>query len=131
MSRRRCCCGPAGIPCGTCSIPASNLTLTITNSLLGTFSIPLTFNGTDEWTSACSNNIRYTLECTGGLMQFRARYYIGSGCTGSTAVCSLGSGSPSALTLFAQTCSPLMLDFRTTLCSMLNSQGYTRLVVTV
>lgn len=131
MSRRRCCCGSGGVPCGVCSIPASNLTLTITNSFLGTIVRTLVFNGTNTWQSACATSVQCVLQCIGGSMLFSTSAYPGSGCTGSPILCSLGGGSPYGLSLVAQTCSPLFLDFRTTSCFSLSSQGYTRFVVTV
>lgn len=127
-----CGCPSSGVPCGTCSLPASNLTLTITNSLLGTFVVPLIFNGTNEWASACSNQILYSLRCTSGVMTFNAAYFAGGHCpTGTPVICSSGGGSPFGLPLVAQTCDPLFLDFRTTSCTSLNIQGYTRFVVTL
>ena len=75
-----CCCG-SGVPCGSCTIPASDLTLSWTNPIIGNGSTPLVYSaGPTTWTSACTNQLLFQLACIGGVSVLIVTYYISGSC---------------------------------------------------
>ncbi len=119
-----------GTPCIDCPIPDSDLTLTYTNSIQGSRSIPLPRYVPGVWTSACFNQITFTLSCFNGALGAVLNQYSGGSCpTGFATPCSTSGVSP-GLSLTAKSCDPLMLEFKPTSCPALSSLGYTKFVVT-
>jgi hypothetical protein len=122
---------PASLPCGSCNIPRGNLTLTLANGLMGTRSVPLLFNGVDEWSSGCVNQLNFRLNCRAGTEFFSASHYSVGPCpTGQAATCTSPGTSPLGLTLTNQSCDPFLLQYTTSFCPGLAGQGYTRFTIT-
>lgn len=121
------------VTCGVgCEIPKVDLTLTLTNTLLGTHSVPLAFDGVDSWATACVNQSIFQLACVGGTMTFYSTNFVGGPCpTGSPITCVSSGPSPLGLTVLTLSCSPLLLEYGTTNCPSLTGQGYTKLTVTL
>lgn len=123
---------PTSVSCGGCTVPRQDLTLTSTNSLLGTRSTPLVFNGTDGWATNCTNQIIFRLRCGSGIATFSATYFVGGPCpTGAPASCISSGLSPFGLTATVQSCDPFLLQFNATSCPALSAQGFTRFTVTL
>lgn len=122
----------AAVRCGACSVPRADLTFTFTNTLLGTRSAPMVFNGANQWATGCVNNIIFRLTCDPRAgMYFTATFFSGGSCPTGTPVSCTGPGaSPLGLTLLVQSCDPLLLQYSATPCSALSAQGYTIFTVT-
>ncbi len=122
---------PASLPCGDCGIPRGDLTLTLTNTLLGTHSVSLHFNGVDEWTTGCVNQVTFRLSCGSGVGIFSASHFAGAPCpTGRPVTCASSGASPVSLPLTIQSCDPFLLQYTTSSCPALSSQGYTKFTIT-
>lgn len=120
------------VVCGECKLPRRDLTLTWANSLLGTHSAPMVFNGVDEWTTGCINQITHRLTCRSGVAAFNAAYFAGGHCpTGQSVICSNSGSPPFGLAMSAQSCDPLFLQYTATSCPTLSIQGYTKFTVTL
>jgi hypothetical protein len=120
---------PTGVPCGSCTIPASDLTVSWTNPLLGDGSAPLVYSSTGPvWKSACTNQLLFQLSCTAGQVEFRATYFLSGSCpTGQSQYCSTIRNSPYHLTRTGLVCgsSFLMTVGVTSACPNLIAFGYT------
>lgn len=122
---------PTTVSCAGCKVPRRNLTLTWTNSLLGTRSAPMVFNGLDEWATGCINQILFRLNCSSDGLVFTATYFVAGPCpSGEPVTCTSPGSSPIGLTSTAKSCDPLLLQYTTTSCPALSAQGYTRFTVT-
>ncbi len=128
MGRRRCCCAPPGVTCGSCSLPKKDLKLTTYNGLLGVRVLTLVYDGVATWDTGCVSSNRWTLSCGGATPSFVARAYNTASCTLLTGQCSNASG----LTTFELKCDPLLLDYRVnpSSCGILSVAGFSRFVVT-
>jgi hypothetical protein len=119
--------------CGGCIAPQRNLTVSWTNSLLGSGSTPMIYNGADEWTSDCTNYLVFRLICRDGAASFRVAYYTGGDCpNGQAAICTSPGQSPLGLTPSLSSCTPFLLQYALSggSCPTLASQGYTRFTIT-
>ena len=127
--------GSIGLPCSPCSLPATNLTLSWTNPLLGNGSATMTYSASpQEWmTGCCDGGLYFELFCTGSSIELRAYFFTSGSCpTGTTSYCSNLGSAPLELTLSSHTCSPLSLRFTVsgTDCPALFSDGNTAFTVT-
>ena len=138
MTRRRCCCaGTPVYPCGTCSIPKANLTVSWTNLILGNGSTTLVYSSSPStvWASGCSNQLLYKVSCVGGVLVFQVTYFISGSCpTGQAQTCQTGSTNPHKLTTTSQVCGASFLwviGLTSTTCPTLSAFGYTGFTVSI
>ncbi len=125
------CCG--GVPltfCGSCGIPAEDLTVSWFGGP-GDGSTTLTY--TSGWNSACTNGLLYQLLCNvgaGNVVEFRVVYFIAGACpTGTQQYCSTLGSAPLRLVETGLTCgSSFLLTCNVTALSCPNlftGLGYT------
>jgi hypothetical protein len=124
------------LTCSPCSIPRQNLTVSWINILSGNGSTTLAYTAAPpSWTSACSNDLQYTLVCTGGQIEFKVTYWVAGSCPGpgTTQYCSNLRTAPLGLTTYNYSCSPFSLTFRLTSssCPTITSSGYTQFTITL
>ncbi|AMV37375.1 hypothetical protein [Planctomyces sp. SH-PL62] len=125
---------PPSPVCGGCTAPRRDLTVSFTNSLLGPGSAVMAFNGVDEWTSGCVNQLTLRLICRNGQSSFQATYHTGTPCPGGQPVsCSSPGQAPLGLTPTGSSCTPFLLQFSLSAasCPSLAAQGYTRFTITI
>jgi hypothetical protein len=105
-----CCGGGTGFACGSCTIPAADLTLSWSGFLPG--STTLFYDGpTHTWTSACTGipglgNTLWTLSCLpGNVVQLVGEFVSSDGtCSDPAGSCASNSGAPFLLTNTGLTC---------------------------
>jgi hypothetical protein len=130
-----CHCGGGGYPCGSCTIPASDLTVSWTNPIIGNGSAPLIYSTTPstQWASACTNQILYELICVAGSPVFQVTYYISGSCpTGGAQTCRTDGANPFKLTSMSLTCGSSFLwtiGLSSSTCPGLLASGYTGFTV--
>ena len=97
---------PAGYPCGSCTIPARDLTASWTNPILGDGSAPLVYSsGPTAWLSACTNQLLFRLSCNQGQVEFRVTYFLSGSCpTGQSQYASNLRNDPYKLTRTGLVC---------------------------
>ena len=120
---------PSGVPCGTCTIPAANLTVSWTNPILGDGSAPLVYSsGPTTWLSACTNELLFELLCNQGQVEFRVTYYLSGSCpSGQSQYASTLRNNPYKLTRTGLVCGSSFLmtvSLSSTSCPVLWSYGY-------
>ena len=97
----------SGYPCGTCTIPMSDLTVSWNNAIWGPGSTPLIYQpspGT-SWKSACSQELLYQLSCNQGQVEFRVTYFLSGSCpTGQSQYASNLRNNPYRLTVSSLVC---------------------------
>jgi hypothetical protein len=121
------------LSCAPCPIPQKDLTVSWTNSLVGSGSAPLVFRPPGQWNSACSNQLLYSLTCPGGQVQFAVTYFLTGTCpTGQKQSCVSPGHNPFALLLTSSSCSPLFLRYQCTsqICPALGNEGYSSFTIT-
>lgn len=133
-----CCCGGSGCTCGSCTVPAQNLTVSWTNvGPIGNGSTALTYSGscTGGWTSACTNQLLYEMVCNGGQVEFRVYYFISGSCPGGQSqYCSTIRSNPFKLTQTGLTCGSSFLltcSCTSASCPNLAANGYTGFSVSI
>ncbi len=128
------CCEPVNFPCGTCSIPKKDLTLSWFGGP-GDGSTPLIFNGTNNWQSVCTNQLIFQLLCNTPFVELRVIYFITGACpTGQRQYCSTQGGNPLRLVQTGLTCgNSFLLTCNVTgvSCPDLDADGYTGFSVSV
>jgi hypothetical protein len=123
------------LDCSPCGLPRRNLTLSWVNPLSGNGSTALSYDSSSvSWTSNCTNNLRFTLLCTGGQIEFRVTYWLSGSCPGpgTTQYCSNLRPSPFGLTIQNYSCSPfsLTLGLTSSTCPTITGSGFTQFTVT-
>ena len=121
------------LPCSPCNIPKKNLTLSWTNSLFGDGSTPLSYASPGHWTSACTNQLLFSLACPGSMITLTVTYFLSGSCpTGQSQSCVSPGYDPFTLSLESSTCSPFFLQYTVTGagCPVLWSNGYSSLTIT-
>ncbi|WP_165221967.1 hypothetical protein [Aquisphaera insulae] len=121
------------LSCSPCSLPRKNLVVSWTNSQLGNGSTPLVFNAPSNWTSACTQQLRFYLACSASLIQFGVKFFLNGSCLGEPSqTCASPGLNPQALVLDSWSCSPLYLHYRATAaaCTALSNRGYTAFTIT-
>lgn len=129
-----CGCCVSGCSCGSCTIPAGDLTVSWTNVIFGDGSILMPQSSICGWaTSVCSHNVLFQLLCTSFLtIEFRVIYFVSGVCpTGQSDYCSTERFSPKQLVRTGLTCgSPFLMTISCdTACSNLQARGYTGFTV--
>ena len=128
-----CGCCASGLTCSPCDIPLRDLTVTWTNSIIGTGSVTMVFDGVNQWNSACTNQLLYSLTCATGAIKFSVTYFVSGSCpTGQRQSCVSPGASPQALTLASYTCSgPFQLNYTCAFadCSVLAGNGYSAFTI--
>lgn len=130
-----CCSGPITISCSPCNLPATNLTISWTNPILGNGSATMVYSPTpNQWqTGCCDGGLMFQLFCTSSTIELRGIFWTSGACpTGTTSYCSNLGSAPLKLTVTSSTCSPLNLVFGVdgTNCPTLFSDGNLHLTVT-
>jgi hypothetical protein len=124
--------GATGYPCGSCLIPAHDLTVSWTNSILGDGSTTLAYSS-GTWTSGCSNELIYQLLCTSNQVDFRVIYFISGPCpTGTRQYCSTLRPTPFRLTQTGPACGAnflLTCTVGATACPILSANGFSNFTV--
>ena len=121
---------PAGYPCGSCTIPQSDLTVSWNNAIWGPGSTTLVYQATPTvWKSACSQELLYQLSCTAGQVEFRVTYFLSGSCpTGQSQYASNLRNNPYRLTVSSLVCGSsflMVLGLSSTSCPNLSASGYT------
>lgn len=115
-----------GFDCGTCLVPERNLTLSWTNLITGDGSTTLTFNGVSGWSSACVNNLEFSLGCDASSVVFSITYFLSGACPdGQAAICSTRSGG---LIEEGLTCGDdflMTVSLTSSTCPQIAGSGYT------
>jgi len=136
------CCGPGFSVCGTCSIPAEDLTLTYTNIILGNDTTTLVYSmvgGQPYWISACrpvagSMTAWYTaaLTCVAGNLIFSFTLATNNICTTGLATCASNLSPNFKLTLVSITCGASFSAEYTTVpsCPGIEAPGFITMTIT-
>jgi hypothetical protein len=124
------------LTCSPCPIPKQNLTISWVNILRGNGSTTLIYTPSPpSWVSACSNNLQYILQCTGGQIELQITYWVTGVCPGpgTTQYCSNLRPAPLGLTVFSYSCSPfsMTLHLTSSSCPTVTSGGYTQFTITL
>lgn len=131
------CCCAAVVPCGSCDIPAQDLTLSWTNPITGPGSTTLTYQTTPStaWVAECVDQLIFTLNCQGGTPAFRVDYFLSGTCpTGLSSFCSTGGGAGHKLDGGTVTCGASFLwtiTVNSTDCPNLATFGYTSFTISI
>jgi hypothetical protein len=122
------------IPCGNCQIPRTDLTVAWTNPIIGNGSATLVYSASNQWQSACTNQLIYQLLCTSNQVEFRVTYFISGSCpTGQSQFCSTLRPAPFQLQQTLLRCgADFELDATVTSlsCANLSANGYLSFKVT-
>lgn len=122
------CPGGSSVVCGTCAIPAPNLTVFWTNILTGNGSATLVWNGVSKWQSACiASSYIYDLACVSGVLTFSV-----SNCSG-VLICDTAHANPNRINTVSLTCGASFdwkMSISSASCSTLAMNGFTNYEVT-
>lgn len=103
---------PPSEGCSPCPIPSRDLTVSWIGGPDDGGSTPLVYRAPNQWSSACANQLLYSLSCPGGSVQFTATYFLSGGCPGGQAYsCSSRGDAPPALLLDSYSCRPFFLRY--------------------
>jgi hypothetical protein len=86
-----------------------------------------------SWTSACIQQLLFSLSCSASLVQFGVTYYLSGSCpSGQSQSCVSPGSNPLGIVLDASSCSPLYLHYTVTAaaCPVLWNKGYTAFTIT-
>src|SRR3954453_15332833 len=127
-----------GIPsatmgCSPCPIPRRDLTVSWTGGPDGGGSTPLVYAAPGLWTSACSNQLLYSLSCPGGSVRFAVTYFVSGGCPGGQAQsCTSPGDDPPSLLLDGSSWHPFFLRYTVSSagCPALADNGITAFSIT-
>ncbi len=129
--------GGGRISCSPCTIPASDLTISWTNSLNGNGSDTLVYSLAPSpiWQTGCSGDgdaVIFRLGCASGSIELRVYFFTTGLCpSGDSTYCSNLESSPHSLTLSLYDCSPFSLTFTCgAACSFLQAAGYMSFTIT-
>lgn len=133
-----CNCPSSGLyTCGTCGVPATNLTLSWVNSIFGNSSCPLVYAGGGSWATSCqwpypggtiaAQSFKANLICVGSNLTFTLLVYPAAGsatCVTPSSTCSAFPGSGvHALQVTGLTCGPsFLMTIKDNSC--MNADGY-------
>lgn len=125
-----------GYPCGSCTIPRSDLTVSWSNVIWGNGSATLAYNAIPTtWASGCTMELLYQLSCVAGQLEFRVTYFLSGSCpTGQGQYASNLRSNPYRLIVNSLTCgSSFLMDLSVTSTSSPNlaSFGYTGFTVSL
>jgi hypothetical protein len=121
------------VACSPCAIPSKNLVVSWTNPILGNGSTMLSFNGLNQWISACVRQIRVLLKCSESTAQLMVEYYVSGDCpNGQGVLCDNRGANPNNLILTASSCTPFSISFSLTnaTCPILWGNGYRGFTIT-
>ena len=129
--------GGSRYPCGSCTIPMKDLTVSWKNPIVGDGSTALAYSGspTTVWKSACTNELLYQLSCVQNQIEFRVTYFLSGSCpTGQSQYASTLRTAPYELTQTGLVCGPgflLTASVTAASCPVLAAYGYVNFTVSV